>query len=110
MEITANITEGHMYWGGQPLPEGYVIAGTVRRGTGDTGALLTKAGHPSLQGNAGTIRSLPRLAGGRPRKPVAEKRTRVVKVSLSEDEHHQLEARAAGVPLAKYLRDEIFRQ
>lgn len=47
-----------MYWGVMPLPEGAEAIGLVRRDTG-TGALIRLASGNYVQGNAGSIRTLP---------------------------------------------------
>jgi hypothetical protein len=60
MTTTADTTRGRMYWGGGALPQGASILGTVRRTAGDTGALLRMPTGRLEQGNAGTLRTLPR--------------------------------------------------
>jgi len=47
-----------MYWGAMPLPAGAEALGIVTRETG-TGALIRLASGVYVQGNAGSIRSLP---------------------------------------------------
>lgn len=48
-----------LYWGAMPLPEGSEALGVVNREPGDTGALIRLASGPYVQGNAGSIRTLP---------------------------------------------------
>lgn len=49
-----------LYWGVMPLPEGAEALGTVARDTG-TGALIQLASGNYVQGNAGSIRTLPQV-------------------------------------------------
>lgn len=48
-----------LYWGAMPLPEGAEALGLVKRGVGDTGALILLKNGSYVQGNAGSIRTLP---------------------------------------------------
>lgn len=48
-----------LYWGVMPLPNGAEALGLVKRGIGDTGALIRLANGNYVQGNAGSIRTLP---------------------------------------------------
>lgn len=48
-----------LYWGAMPLPEGAEALGLVKRGAGDTGALIRLKSGNYVQGNAGSIRNLP---------------------------------------------------
>ncbi|NLH78491.1 MAG: hypothetical protein GX465_15780 [Acidobacteria bacterium] len=48
-----------IYWGMMPLPEGAEALGVVRRDVGDSGALIKLASGNYVQGNAGSIRTLP---------------------------------------------------
>lgn len=48
-----------LYWGAMPLPEGAEALGLVKRGVGDTGALIHLKSGNYVQGNAGSIRTLP---------------------------------------------------
>lgn len=47
------------YWGAMPLPKGAEALGTVTRDDGSTGALIRLASGRTVQGNAGSIRTLP---------------------------------------------------
>jgi len=47
-----------LYWGAMPLPEGSEALGLVKRGIGDTGALIRLTSGNYAQGNAGSIRTL----------------------------------------------------
>jgi hypothetical protein len=63
MTIATNDTrEGKMwllYWSGMPVPQGAAVVGTVRRGRFDAGALFLLPTGLYVQGNAGSIRTLP---------------------------------------------------
>ena len=50
-----------LYWGPGPLPKGATAHGTVTRDEADTGALIRMATGIFVQGNAGSIRSLPQV-------------------------------------------------
>lgn len=53
---------GHwqLYWGAMPLPKGAEALGTVtREADGSTGALIRLSNGRTVQGNAGSIRTLP---------------------------------------------------
>lgn len=65
MTDTITITIGNnwrLYWGNGPLPAGARAIGTVKRETGDTGALIAMPAGVLSQGSAGALRSLPRAA------------------------------------------------
>lgn len=48
-----------IYWGASPIPPGSTAIGYVRRAPGDDGLLLRMATGIYVQGNAGSLRSLP---------------------------------------------------
>lgn len=48
-----------LYWGVMPLPAGAEALGTVTRYDGSTGALIRLQIGTTVQGNAGSIRTLP---------------------------------------------------
>ncbi len=48
-----------IYWGVMPLPTDAEALGVVRRDVGDSGALIRLASGVYVQGNAGSIRTLP---------------------------------------------------
>ena len=58
MTITPS-TRGLIYWGTMPLPHKAICMGIVDRGNGDIGAYIEMPTGIAVQGNAGTMRSLP---------------------------------------------------
>jgi len=58
MTITPS-TRTSLYWGMMPLPVGSIALGIIDRGNGDKGVLIQLANGITVQGNAGSIRSLP---------------------------------------------------
>lgn len=53
---------GRALWGAMPLPQGADYVGTVVRDGYDTGALLLLPSGIYVQGNAGSVRTLPQQA------------------------------------------------
>lgn len=106
-----------LYWGAMPIPSGAEAMGTVTRDGHDTGALLSIGGR-YVQGNAGTLKSLPprevRAALGKLRSPgrpwpEGPRRTERIVVAVTEGEKATVEAAAAaaGEPVAEYVRARI---
>ncbi len=62
MNIKPNDPNWRIYWGQSPLPYGAVAVGTVKRDTGETGALLLLASGRYVQGNARVYRTLDQRA------------------------------------------------
>lgn len=54
-----------LYWGAMPLPEGSEAIGTVETRPGKKGALIVLQSGIQVQGNAGSISSLPQTHGGK---------------------------------------------
>jgi hypothetical protein len=56
MQIKISDSQGTLYWGSMPLPEGAKCLGVVTNPGTSTGALIQLANGNYVQGNAGGIR------------------------------------------------------
>jgi hypothetical protein len=59
MNTSPDVKLGRMLWGPGPLPQGAALLGTVTRPNLEGGALLRMPTGRLVQGNAGSLRTLP---------------------------------------------------